>query len=94
MPRSRVVAVSLALVAATQLRAQADTIPDRPFFGWRDVAIIEAFAIATVAVAPLDRRIANHLQDSTLQHNRLMRRTASFVETVTDPGAAIIGVGH
>lgn len=86
-------AICLLLAAAGRLDAQADTISRRPFFTWRDVAIIEAFAIATVAVAPLDTRIAGRLQDSTLQANRAMRRAADFVETVTDPGAAMIGIG-
>jgi len=81
------------LLLASRLDAQTDTISKRPFFTWRDVAIIEAFAIATVAVAPLDTRFAQKLQDSTIQANRAMRRMATFVETVTDPGAAIIGLG-
>jgi membrane-associated phospholipid phosphatase len=85
--------VLCAITAVTPLRAQADTISPRPFFTWRDVAIIEAFAIATVAVAPLDRKWANRLQDSTVQENRAMKEVAKFVETVADPGSVIIGVG-
>lgn len=65
----------------------------RPFFTWRDAAIIEAFAIATVAVAPLDKKWANRLQDSSVQENRTMRDVSKFVETVADPGSVIIGVG-
>jgi PAP2 superfamily len=65
----------------------------RPFFTWRDAAIIEAFAIATVAVAPLDKKWANRLQDPSVQENRTMRDVSKFVETVADPGSVIIGVG-
>lgn len=72
--------------------AQVDTVPRRQLFVWKDVAILEAFAIATVAIAPLDKRIAHRLQDRTVQENRSMRETARFVESVTDPGAVIIGV--
>jgi hypothetical protein len=71
--------------------AQADTLPKRPLFTWRDFAILEAFAIATVAIAPLDTRLAVKLQDSTTQRNRDMRNVAHFVEKVTDPGSFLIG---
>lgn len=71
----------------------ADTAARTPFFSWKDAAILEAFAIATVAAAPLDRQFAERLQNPTVQENRLMRRTARFVETVTDPGAFTIGIG-
>ena len=82
-------AVVCCFTVVAPLGAQADTISARPFFTWRDVAILEAFAIATVAVAPLDRKWANHLQDSTVQDNRAMKDVATFVETVADPGAAL-----
>ncbi len=75
------------------LTAQSDSVPRVKFFTWKDAAILEAFAIATVAIAPLDTRIALRLQDSLVQENELMRKTAVVVETVTDPGAVIIGVG-
>ena len=87
------VALLLTLVAPPALHAQADSVGRRPFFMWRDLAILEAFAIATVAIAPLDTRFAQHLQDSTVQENRLMRKTATIVEKVTDPGAFLIGAG-
>lgn len=86
-------AAALLCAAAGQAIAQVDTLPRKPLFTWRDAAILEAFAIATVAIAPLDRRIANHLQDPTVQSNRAMRDAAVFVETVTDPGSFIIGGG-
>lgn len=87
------VALLLSLAGAQPLCAQADSVKRRPFFTWRDVAILEGFAIVTVAIAPLDTRLAQRLQNATVQENRLMRRTATFVETVTDPGAFLIGAG-
>jgi membrane-associated phospholipid phosphatase len=89
----RIAAAALCLSSAVPLLAQSDSVPPKPFFTWRDLAIIEAFAIATVAVAPLDTRWANRLQDASFQENRLLRNTAHFVENVTDPGAFIIGTG-
>lgn len=85
-------AALLSLMVCEALQAQADTTR-RPFFTWRDVAMLEAFAIATVAIAPLDTRLAQRLQDSTVQENQSMRRAAAFVETVADPGSFIIGIG-
>lgn len=87
------IAVGLACSCAGRLCAQADTLSPRPFFGWRDAAIIEAFAIATVAVAPLDTRYATRLQNPNVQENRTLRNAARFVENVADPGAPIIGLG-
>ena len=73
--------------------APKDTTHHRPFFTWRDAALFEAFAIATVAIAPLDTRIANRLQDPAVQENNGMRQTAKFVRTVADPGSFLIGIG-
>lgn len=86
-------ALLLALPLASSAFAQVDTVSKRPFFTWRDLAILEGFAIATVAVAPLDTRLAERLQNPTVQENRSARRFATFVETVTDPGAVLIGAG-
>jgi hypothetical protein len=91
--RSMRAAALLVLAAGEVARAQVDTLPKRPMFTWRDFAILEAFAIATVAIAPLDRRLALKLQDSTTQRNRDMRQAAQFVEKVTDPGSFLIGAG-
>jgi membrane-associated phospholipid phosphatase len=85
--------VALALAWAAPLSAQADTIPRAPLVTWRDAAIIEGFAILAVAAAPLDRRMAERLRDSTLQSNMKLRKAARFVRTVADPGAFLIGAG-
>ena len=84
-------AAALLLAAAWPLGAQADTTR-RPFFTWRDAAILEAFAIATVAAAPLDRSFAERLQNPDVQQSRALENLAVFVENVTDPGAYLIGI--
>lgn len=86
-------AALLSLALPVQLRAQVDTIPKGRVFGWRDAAILEGFAILAVASAPLDRRIARRLQDSTLQQDRWLRKTARIVRTIADPGSYVIGAG-
>jgi len=95
LSRTRHLGAGLVLLVSMgqTLAAQADSVPRLKFFTWKDAAILEAFAIATVAIAPLDTRLAKRLQDSTVQENEMMRKTAVIVETVTDPGAVVIGVG-
>jgi membrane-associated phospholipid phosphatase len=88
-----VTAALLCLATAAPLRAQADTIARTNLFTWRDLAILEGFAILAVAAAPLDRRMAERFRDSTLQRNIKLRKTARFVRTVADPGSFLIGAG-
>ena len=87
------VALLLSLSVGEPLSAQADSIPRRRLWTWKDAAILEGFAIATVAIAPLDTRIAQRLQNTNVQENVRMRQTADFVRTVADPGSVVIGVG-
>lgn len=89
----RLTAALLLLANAGTLAAQADTTRRDRFFTWRDAAILEGFAIATVAAAPLDRRFAGRLQNRNVQENRFFRNAARTVEQITDPGSVIIGVG-
>ena len=84
-------ALFLMLALPGSMAAQVDTIPRSRLFTWRDAAILEGFAILAVASAPLDRRMARRLQDSTLQENQWLRKTSRFVATVADPGAYVIG---
>ena len=86
--------VGLAILTAAPVQSQQrDSVHRKPFFTWRDAAILEAFAIATIAAAPLDRSFARRLQNPSVQDNRTMKDAAAFVETVTDPGSFIIGGG-
>jgi membrane-associated phospholipid phosphatase len=81
----------VALAPSEQLLGQVDTIPRTNLFTWRDVAILEGFAILAVAAAPLDRKWALRLQDSLAQRNMRLRKTARIVRTVAMPGAFVIG---
>jgi len=77
----------------TIAQAQTDTIPRKALFTWRDAAIIEGFAILATAAAPLDRRMAKAITDSSLQANKRLKTVATFVRAIADPGAWVIGVG-
>jgi membrane-associated phospholipid phosphatase len=71
----------------------AHAAPARPpLVTWRDAALAGGFAGLTVAMLPLDRRIARHLQDSSTQANRFFRNGSKSVQYIADPGAVIIGV--
>ena len=71
----------------------ADTtkISRDPLFTRKDAWLAVAFLATTAAMTPLDERLAQKLQDSTLQANRLFGDLATGVEYITAPGAFIIG---
>lgn len=79
--------------AAAPLTVTGDsTVPRRePLFGKRDALIAGGFAVATVAMFPLDRRIAGRLQDPQTQENRFLRDAATGFELIASPGALVIG---
>ncbi|HEX7977891.1 MAG TPA: phosphatase PAP2 family protein [Gemmatimonadaceae bacterium] len=95
-----VAVATLASLGGVSLRAQApvagDTShregPELPLFTWRDAALAGGFGALTVAMFPIDQRVASHLQDSSTQANRFFRNGSKGVQYIADPGAIIIGV--
>ena len=84
-----------ALTQAAPLAAQtSDTLkgPRKPLFTWRDVTFLGGMIAVTGAVAPLDKKFAERLLDSTVQENRIFGHIATFVREVATPGSTIIGV--
>jgi membrane-associated phospholipid phosphatase len=75
--------------------AQPDTTPKVParFFTRRDAYTAAAFAATTVAMLPLDVRIARGLQDSTRQASRFLHNATRGFNTLGDPGAIVISFG-
>jgi membrane-associated phospholipid phosphatase len=91
------VVAGLVGTVAGPIPAAAQTAPapgprTKPLFTWADAAWFSSMMLGTIAIAPLDRTIADALQDSTVQTNRFFGRVATFVRTVADPGSVIIGV--
>lgn len=83
-------AVGKTSVAAAPAFA-ADTAPGAaPLFTSRDAWIAGGFAAATFALAPLDLALAEAVQDSVFQRNRVLRRTARTLDLMGHPG--IVGV--
>ena len=87
---------TLSLPLAEPLLAQpADTtkISTEPLFTSRDAWIAAAFVAGTVAMYPLDRRLARSIQRDPLQDNSALERSATFFRKMGTPGSTFIGAG-
>ncbi|HEY2026198.1 MAG TPA: phosphatase PAP2 family protein [Gemmatimonadaceae bacterium] len=89
-------AALLALAVATSGRAQArpDTaaaIPDRQLFHRSDLYVAAGFALGTVAMFPLDKHLAQQIQNPNLQTNTTLQRFADAARFFGGPGPVIIG---
>ena len=95
-----------ALVIATRAGAQAGAQPTesphaapdsatvkahKKLFKGTDLLVVGAWTAATLALAPLDRHLAEELQDSSVQTNRFFKRASTGVEVIASPGAYYIG---
>ena len=89
---------ALGSLGGAPLHAQAPAPSDTshresqlPLFTWRDAALAGGFGALTVAMFPIDQRVATHLQDSSTQANRFFKNGSKAVQYLADPGAIIIG---
>jgi membrane-associated phospholipid phosphatase len=60
-------------------------------FNRRDLVVAGAFTGTTILLFPLDRRLAQDLQDSSIQANHFFRSASNRVEFIASPGAYYIG---
>ena len=99
---TRAAVLLLSLAVCVPLSAQARPLPAldttltvvparAPLFTRRDAYIAAGFAIGTVALFPIDRHVAERLQDSTRQANRFLHHAATGFEVFASPGAFVIG---
>lgn len=104
MKRSASVRISIALLllAAVHTRALAaqstrdtarvdTTRRQQTLFTPADLALAAGFAGLTVAMFPVDRSIAQRLENESSKANHFLDRSATGVELITSPGAFIIG---
>jgi membrane-associated phospholipid phosphatase len=93
--RRTLAALMIGATAAAPVGAQAPSRAEPraggTLFTSRDAWLAAGFAGLTVAMFPLDRRLAHTLRDSSLQANRFLSRASKGVESVADPGAIVIG---
>jgi len=90
MTRTALTIAALALSVAP-LGAQADSVPRRPLFTWRDGVLAGGFVVGTIAIRPFDKRIAVGLQQPDRQKNTIYRVAATGFREIAVPGAFIIG---
>ena len=69
----------------------ARALPDSRLFVRSDLAVLAGFTAATVALFPLDRRVATSLRDSALITNRSLEETAKVFGFLGSPGPFIVG---
>lgn len=97
--RSTAAALALAFVHTTALAAQnpRDTAATdttrrhQTLFTPGDIALAAGFAGLTVAMFPVDRSIAQRLENENSKANKFFDRSAKGFELISTPGAYIIG---
>ena len=85
------VAPTVALAQQTQTDTTGVKPSIEPLFTKRDAYYAGAFTLATIALFPLDRHIANNLQDQHNQSNRFFHHEATNFRLIAQPGAFAIG---
>ena len=94
VPLLMVTAPLASLAAQTPVTDKRDTTHAQhqaPFFTKKDAILAGVFAGTTIIMIPLDRHIAQRLQDSSTQANRFFKNASTGVEAIASPGAYVIG---
>lgn len=76
---------------ATRAGGDTTTVSHEPLFTRRDLYYAAGFAVGTVVLFPLDRRIAHESQRENTQTNQFLRNVATDFRLSAQPGALIIG---
>ncbi|HVD59732.1 MAG TPA: phosphatase PAP2 family protein [Gemmatimonadaceae bacterium] len=69
------------------------TTSKKPLFVWGDAVTAGAFALATVALAPVDRQLTASLQQPPRQTNRILHNGATIFRLFGQPGSLIVAAG-
>jgi membrane-associated phospholipid phosphatase len=94
MFRNALVFLALALglfPASISAQTAPAPAPRIPLFTWRDAVLAGGFVAGTLALRPVDERVAKRLQVKSTQGNRFLQDVATVVRDITEPGAVIIG---
>ncbi len=76
----------------SQSKPDSETVhKHKKLFNHRDVVMLGAFTATTLALTPLDKRLAQELQDSSVQANHFLKSASKGVEVIASPGAYYIG---
>lgn len=91
LPLAVSLAFSLPPAAVSAQPTDTTRISADPLFTSRDALLAGGFVLGTIAMYPVDRYAARHLQSPTRQENRLLRKAAKGFEFMGTPGSIIIG---
>jgi membrane-associated phospholipid phosphatase len=89
-------AILQGLVPIAAAAQTPDTVPERPvepLFTERDAWIAGGFVLGTAALAPLDIAIADAIQDSVIQVDRVLRGGAGVFRWLGFPGVVLVSGG-
>jgi membrane-associated phospholipid phosphatase len=86
-----VFAIAASTIDSAPLCAQAATTGSPSLFTRNDAILAAGFAGLTVAMFPLDKSLANILNNRVSKTNKFLSRAATGVELITDPGSLVIG---
>ncbi|HEX9109517.1 MAG TPA: phosphatase PAP2 family protein, partial [Longimicrobiales bacterium] len=83
------------LLAPVPLLAQAPDTTNHgpPFFTYRDAVLLGIFGVGALAMHPLDRNFASHLQEPAYQNSSFLHNTSTFFRLMGQPAPQIIGLG-
>jgi membrane-associated phospholipid phosphatase len=80
-------------VDSSAVRAQTTTTTtdNRDLFTRNDALLAAGFAGLTIAMFPLDKSLANTLNNRFSKTNKFLNKASTGVELITDPGSIVIG---
>jgi membrane-associated phospholipid phosphatase len=79
--------------ASAQTPAPRDTArASRTLFTWRDGVLAGVFTGLTFAMFPVDKSVAQRLQNPRTQSNQFFKHASQGLELMADPGSIVIGV--
>src|SRR4051812_38235277 len=84
-------AVTVACSLGAQTAPADSSIPDRQLFHRSDLYVAGAFVVATAALLPADRHLAELARDEDLLNNGTLKRLSTDVRFFGGPGPFIIG---
>jgi membrane-associated phospholipid phosphatase len=85
-------ATSQATPASGQVTPDSATVrKNKKLFSHRDFVMAGLWAGTTLALTPLDKHLAQRLQDPSVQANRFLEHASNGVEHIASPGAYFIG---
>lgn len=88
-----VVLLATSIVSHAEAQVQDTILRKTPLFVGKDALILGAFALGAVAVAPVDRALAENLQGPATQANQLLRRSATGFRLLDVPGSFVAAAG-